>query len=258
MNTLVQAPQTRRKDHVKTPGKEVDVDTVLEFLKEPGVNGAKAEELNLGSITIDLRLWEGEVRTGRVEALAPMDLLAEVRQPVPLGQLTPVRLVSEPCELEVETLGLIHWQRSQGNRTQVGLFLREALPDALLTKHWTDMRQELRYQASGSLWARFGAERERWRVHLVEYSRSGARLSTPRKPQINDKVELFDDEMIAAGVVRYVHPVPVDGHFQVGCEFANNAGIRLARLCTDRTAVPAEPYRTAITWKRDLPRDRRA
>jgi hypothetical protein len=258
MKTLVQAPQTRRQERDPAPRKEVDVDTVLEFLKEPGTNGGGERALNLGSITIDLRLWEGEVRTGRVEALAPMDLLAEVRQPVPLGQLTPLRLVSELCELEVETLGLVHWQRSHGARTQVGLFLREALPDALLTRHWTDMRQELRYQASGTLWARFGSERERWRVSLVEYSRSGARLSTPHKPQINDKVELFDDEMIAAGVVRYVHPVPVDGHFQVGCEFANNAGIRLARLCTDRTAVPAEPYRTAITWKRDLPRDRRA
>lgn len=257
MHALASVAATVTSNSPRTPSSGFDLDDVLELLQE-GVTPRPVDDgISLHTIGIEVRSWDGLLHCGRVDALAPMDLLAELHHPLTLGELTPIRLESRLCQMQVETLGLVHWSQRSGSRFQVGLFLRESLPDALLSEYWTDMRQELRFPAQGSLWARFASAREHWKVEIHEYSRSGAKLSSPRKPQIGDRVELFDDDLIAAGTVRFVHPAAPGAPFQVGCEFPNNAGIRLARLCARNAEMLAPAYQMAITWKRDLPRDRR-
>jgi len=235
---------------------DFEFNSEMQFLQELSGSGYGSGGANLSALEVELLLGDRGTRSCRVEGLAPMDLMVELDEPAEMGELVALRVTSRLGRLQIDTLGLVHWQRRCARRVLAGLFLREALPDRLLAEHWMDMRQELRFPVRRTLWARFGNDRERHEVQLTEYSRSGARLVSPRKTALNQKLELYDDDLIAAGVVRFMHAGVGASGVQVGCEFKDNAGVRLSQFNQQDRAAAGEAFRAAESWKRNLPRDR--
>lgn len=200
---------------------------------------------------IDLQLFgrSGGMQLGRIEGLAPMDLLGEFKQPVAVGELVPVHLHSELLGLRTDTLGLVHWQRCIGGRWLAGMFLREPLPPKFLTHTWMDMRRELRFPTRLQLQARCAREFERSDVLVCDYSRSGCRLEGPVRPVKGTRMELFDGELLAVGTVRFVAPTARKGIYSVGCEFLNNEGIRISRRATSLVETESDRWNSAEGWK---------
>lgn len=203
----------------------------------------------INSIEMELLGRAGGLRIGRIEGLAPLDLLGEFKAPVTLGELVPVRLRSDLLGLRTDTLGLVHWQRCIGARWLAGLFLRERLPQKFLTHTWMDMRRELRFPTRMELQARLGREPGRRDVKVCDYSRSGCRIEVAMRPTSGTRVELYDGELLAVGTVRYIAPAAKAGIFSVGCEFQNNEGIRISRRAAALAEHGVETWNSAETWQ---------
>jgi hypothetical protein len=202
----------------------------------------------INSIDVELLGLSKTQHVGRVEGLAPMDLLAEFREPVPCGEVIPIRLHSDLLRLHEDTLGLVHWQRCIGARWLVGIFLRERLAPEFLEYTWMDIRRDLRYPTRMELQARFGSLSPMQPVTLLDYSRSGVRFESKLRPAVGEQLELHDGELLAIGTVRYARPAPFSQSYQVGCEFPNNEGIRISRRMASRSAGNLEHWTKAESW----------
>lgn len=202
----------------------------------------------LGTIELELVGLRGDRGRGRVEGLAPRDLLGEFREPVTVGELVTLKLRGPQVTGTVECFGFVHWQQNVMGRWLAGMFLREPLPEALLARVWMDMRRELRFPSRQSLKVAFGLRGAARPAILCDYSRSGARLQTAAVPQVGQRAELLDGEPLAIGVVRFVRPVAQSDHWEFGCEFTNNEGVRLARRAVLRRDAGSPAWQHAEDW----------
>jgi hypothetical protein len=187
------------------------------------------------------RVW----RSGRVEGLARGDLLADFDFPVLVGELVAVRLQSALHRLTSDSLGLVHWRQRYLGRYLIGIFLREPLPQRLLSQYWMDARTELRFPARKQAQATFGAGRRSVPVLIVNYSRSGVRLVCSRRPNVGDSVEVQLEGRRAAGAVRFVRRDPRSQGFECGCELSPDDGLQLARAIQTHEARGYEFWQQA-------------
>jgi hypothetical protein len=234
------------RDLPEEPERLAEIQSVLGY----GTTSSAA----LNSIELELTGLRGGRRLGRVEGLAPMDLLGEFRGPVPVGELVTIRLRTPRMRTHVDTFGFIHWQQSVTGRWLAGVFLREKLPDDLLQHVWMDMRRELRFPTRLRLHATFGGRMEYHDAVVCDYSRSGVRLQTTDFVCTGQPVELFDGDLLAAGVVRYTKPGSRPGTAYVGCEFADNEGVRIARVAVLNGDEPPGGWKMAEQWTRPAAR----
>lgn len=211
-------------------------DEELDWIESLVSLGYGQNQSGLSEIEVQLLGSDLNWRAGRLEGLAPGDLLADFEEPILIGELVAIRLHSPRHRITAESLGLVHWRQRYLGRYLIGVFLREQLPERLLSQHWIDSRSELRFPARKSFELEFDSGRTRVEATVVNYSRSGARFVSRHAPTAGSTFDLLAGRRVAGGAVQFVRRDDRGRGHQFGCHLGPDEGLQLARAIQEHEA----------------------
>ncbi len=167
--------------------------------------------------------------TGPLIELAPKDVLFTTSKLYPPGTMLHLHLYAARHDLEIATLGMVHWSAEVLGVIQCGVFLRSVLPQEWLDHYWDDHRKELRFNGQWLLRAWADETEERLDVVVGNYSRNGAQFLTRHHMTTGEAICIGTPDNYVRAVVRWCREADHEC-FRVGCELERDAGVRLASI----------------------------
>ncbi len=199
----------------------------IEAASIPGCGAADAPIIGVEAV-----VWIDGVppARSRVVEMSPRDVKLCLTQRLELGGLVDLELLSDVYGFTVCARGIVHWRQPHGDGWQVGVFLRQPLPNEVVTPCWSDLRKELRYPCEWPC-RMLSARQRRFRDGtILNYSRSGL-LVEARAPVVSGEelslLDPFTAQPLVVGVARW-QSQPDRGRHLIGCELPDEEGVRLA------------------------------
>jgi hypothetical protein len=166
---------------------------------------------------------------GNVFEMSPRDIKLCLAPRLELGGLVELELLSDVHGFTVCARGIVHWRQPHPVGWQVGVFLRQPLPNEVVTPCWSELRKELRYPCQWP--CRLVSPRRRPHDGVIlNYSRSGLLVEAHAPVAGGDELSLLDPfagQPLLVGVVRW-RSQPEPGRYLIGCELPDEDGVRLA------------------------------